>query len=29
VLICAVGVDTQDATVRLGIREGMMYRVFG
>jgi hypothetical protein len=29
VLIRAEGADTQDAAVRLGIREGMMYRVLG
>jgi hypothetical protein len=29
VLIRSEGADTQDATVRLGIREGMMYRVLG
>jgi hypothetical protein len=29
VLIRSEGVDTQDAAVRLGIREGMMYRVLG
>jgi hypothetical protein len=29
VLIRSEGADTQDATVRLGIREGMLYRVLG
>jgi hypothetical protein len=29
VLIRSKGADTQDATVRLGIREGMLYRVSG
>jgi hypothetical protein len=29
VLIRSEGADTQDAAVRLGIREGMMYRVLG
>jgi hypothetical protein len=29
VLISSVRVDTQDAVVRLGIREGMLYRVLG
>jgi hypothetical protein len=29
VLIRSKGTDTQDAIVRLGIREGMMYRVLG
>jgi hypothetical protein len=29
VLIHSEGADTQDAAVRLGIREGMMYKVLG
>jgi hypothetical protein len=29
VLLCLEGADTQDAAVRLGIREGMMHRVLG